>query len=70
MAVVSMVTDRHMLSNAFSIGWSRSPHHIVGHDREQQLQFIRVDVKVGLDRVPGPDGQALKHLHTVWFGKR
>lgn len=41
-----------------------SAHHVVGEDGQQQLQFIRVDVDVGLDCVPWPDGPALKHLAT------
>lgn len=46
-----------------------SAHHVVGVDRQQQFEFVRVDVEVGLDRVPGPDGPSLKHLGTkrlVW----
>ena len=46
-----------------------SAHHVVGKDRQQQFQFIRMDVDVGLDCVPWPDGPALKHLGTkslVW----
>lgn len=41
-----------------------SAHHVVGEDGQQQFQFIRVDVDVGLDCVPWPDGPALKHLAT------
>lgn len=40
----------------------QSAHHVVGEDGQQQLQFIRVDVDVGLDCISRPDGSALKHL--------
>lgn len=39
-------------------------HHVIGEDGQQQLEFIRLDVNVGLDRVPRPDGTPLKHLPT------
>jgi len=39
-----------------------SAHHVVGEDGQQQFQFIRVDVDVGLDCISGPDVSALKHL--------
>ena len=48
------------------INWA---HHVVGKYGQQQFQFIRVDVDVGLDCVARPDGPALKHLSTkslVW----
>lgn len=35
-----------------SIYSAPSAHHVVGEDGQQQFQFIRVDVDVGLDRVP------------------
>lgn len=41
-----------------------SAYHVVGQDGQQQFQFIRLDVDVGLDGVPWPDGPALKHLGT------
>lgn len=39
-----------------------STYHVVGKNGQQQFQLIRLDVDVGLDSVPWPDGPALKHL--------
>lgn len=37
--------------NLYQAHSAPSAHHVIGEDGQQQFQFARVDVDVGLDRV-------------------
>lgn len=50
-----------ILYQAHCVLWT---HHVVRQDRQEHFEFVRVDIKAGLDSTPWPDGPALKHLKT------
>lgn len=46
-------------------GWGGAyTHHVIGHEGQQNLELVWVDVEVGFDSISGPDRADVKELET------